>query len=389
MGALQRTFGKVRQGALLKQNLPSRNADLVQWSSIDTIVTSGSNWVNGYTIANMYKRERASGSGVISQVKFQHTAKSSFTGIFIYIYRFNGTNYDKIYEEDVISKCADSNAINTVTLATPVNVLEGDIVACYATRVGGAVATVYGATKSANAIRYLTGAPANPEAWDSGTGSTLSAPKHLLGIAPLYVGMGDSIMEGYPAHQSMIDGSGNTNVPTTWEYKLQALDARFVYQNCGVAGETTTSIEARFARDVVAKKPKFAVINGGINDIALDGTKAVFLEKMTAMLDSCVTNSIIPIVWKMMPATGVNNTRMGYRDEWNADLVTLFNSYNIPGKILIDWDSVLGVFRAGGAAGNLWNLQPALTSDGTHLTEAGNALVASTMLTEIGKVFKL
>jgi lysophospholipase L1-like esterase len=366
--------------------LPTQNADIIQWNSLDDPVTTGGNWAAGYSMISLLKSERNTGNGTISKFKFNFTSLGSApwnTSVNIYIYRFNGTTYDIIYQEDVISKITNSNSIFTVDLATPVSILEGDLIAYYAA--GTSTNTMHGLVKAANSTRYITGAPANPQNWNAGTGNTLVSIIHCLGVAPMIIGIGDSIMESYPLHTSMVDLAYTTiDISKSWLYKLHGLDNRFIYQNCGAGGETSTAILGRFNRDVVLKKPRFVVINGGVNDIVGGAiTKATFLSNMEDMLDACVTNSIIPIIWKIMPWTNGSNANMQKRDDWNTDLETLFNTYSIDGKIIIDWDSDLGQFRAGGDAGNLWDIKVTYDNDGVHFNETGYAKIASVMLTKI------
>ena len=75
------------------------------------------------------------------------------------------------------------------------------------------------------------------------------------------------------------------------------------------------------------------------------------------MLDVCKSNYIIPIVCKIMPWSNGTNTQMEDRDEWNADLKTLVETYE--NYVLVDFD-ILGEFREGGVEGNKWNIKSKL-----------------------------
>lgn len=388
--------GKVRSSSLIP--IPSANTDIIQWNSIDTIPTSAAGYfvatTTGINKITKYRPDRVLGNGnVITQVKLHNMTKTNITSVVFYIYRYNGATYDRIYTEDVLAKLSTNNEVHTVTLATPQSLHEGDFIGNRWVSSSGTPNIAAGVNKAgAPASYYVAGAiPASPVDWDAKTANAAANTIHLMGSAPMIVGIGDSIMSCGPLHWSMLDTSAlHTAVDPSksWIDKLYVLDSRFTYQNCGIGGETTTQIEARFNRDVVLKKPKFAVINGGVNDFTAPN-KATFLTKWTSMLDQCASNNIIPIVWKIMPWTAGSNAQMQTRDDWNASLVTLFETYDIPGKIIIDWDTDLGKFRAGGDAGNLWDIKAEYDQDFIHYNEAGNVKIAEVMLREIGKVFKL
>lgn len=385
--------------AMAKYILPSPATDLVQWNSIDSIATTGAALnatTGGMTFLNKFKGERVTGYRNISQVDFYNIALTNVAAIKFYVWRLNGSStYDKVYEEDITAKVTAGAGIKNVTLATSIAVIEGDYIGM--TYQSSSVNTQcnYLAAAAANSVRYnaLVSAPTDPYAFDSQTGIAYKAAYQVKGAAPLVVGIGDSIMDSYPLHTSMVDtGRTEFDVVKSWLYKLYARDSRFIYQNCGIGAETTTLIQARFNRDVVLKKPKFAVINGGVNDLAAgiaEGNKTTFLTKWTAILDACVTNSIIPIVWKIMPWNAGTTDQMNARDDWNAALVTLFNTYSIPGKIIIDWDNDLGVFREGGPAGNKWDINPTYINGTVHYSEPGQAKIAEVMLREAGEIFDL
>lgn len=377
-------------------DLPNRLADTVQWNSLQALVTSGianySAQTTGVNLIISNKPERLHGNGTITVVSFHNKTKTNISSVVVLFWRKDGSTYDIIYQEDVYSKINGSDAIQTVTLTTPVNVLEGDYMGIR--WVSGATIPIAAAISgSADSARTGTGALTNNYDWDSKTGLPSFTVMHAIGQATMLACLGDSIMECSPGTSSMLATTETTVVPSVgWQYKLHALDNRFKYLNFGIGGQDTTNIATRFTRDVVNKKPVFAVINGGVNDIYQGDLKADFITNWTNMLNSCVSNNIIPIVWKIMPWTNGTNGNLQTRDDWNASLVTLFNSYNQPGWIIIDWDADLGVNRVGGDSGNRWNVNPTYVAAdglGVHYNETGNAKIAEVMLREIGKVYKL
>ncbi len=388
-------IGKVRLGAEASSGLPAlptRLDDLVQFNSINDIEATGgalTATTNGLELIHLARNERVTGKTTVTKIKLI-TKTNDLTQAYFYIWRKTPTAYEIVSVESILIKLAAGTAEQEITLDTPIDVVEGDFTGVLYGRSTGNTQAAY--LTAVGGGKYRVGATYDetPVDWDAET--TLGSVQviHVQGQTPLLVTIGDSINASIPQHASMVDGLWTyENVEKSWQYKLQALNSKFYYQNCGVGGNNTTQIAARFNRDVVLKKPRFAVISGGVNDIAQSVLKSVYIANMTAILDACLANNIIPIVWKIMPWTDGINEAMVTRDDWNADLETLFNTYEIEGKIIIDFDEDLGQFRTGGAVGNLWNIKPEYDEDGVHYTEAGYAKIAEVMLREIGLVYDL
>lgn len=372
------------------------NDDIIQINSIDDIETTGVVWSSlggeGMQSINLTKTERIRQTCLISEVSIYIDSAAPFDGIVLQIWRKDGTTYDLVSEIDLTSKITTPTAINTVILTNPIQAQEGDFVSWrFISNVGGLNATRVNSAP-ANSIRWTNNElqPVDFD-WESQNGSAFRFNTHLKSSAPLLVGIGDSIMEGAPLTSSMLAVSETVfDIDKSWTYKLSQLDSKYTYQNVGIGGEGLVDIEARFNRDVVLIKPRLVVIDGGVNDIYEGVTKATFLEKYTSIFDTCVIEEIIPVVWKIMPWTNGSNARMQARDEWNSDLVDLFNSYAQDTWIIIDWDSDLGQFRPGGDPGNLWDIKPeylALDGFGVHYNEDGNAKIAEVMYNTIEDKF--
>ena len=73
-------------------------------------------------------------------------------------------------------------------------------------------------------------------------------------------------------------------------YQFGALGG-YTYQNMGIGSEGTPSIVARFTNDVINLHPTVAVLEGGVNDIAADGSKSTFLSNWTTMLAAAQARS--------------------------------------------------------------------------------------------------
>ena len=81
----------------------------------------------------------------------------------------------------------------------------------------------------------------------------------------------------------------------------------------GISGQVTGQMVLRFRRDVCDHKPKYAVIFGGINDIA-QNMGEISLEdtfgNIVTMLQLCRANRIKPVVCLLFPTTSI-----GWRKE--------------------------------------------------------------------------
>lgn len=184
---------------------------------------------------------------------------------------------------------------------------------------------------------------------------------------------------------SLIAGAGSTESHTVvnafaWQLWRTKFYLRYgiVAQSCsnvGVGGNTTTQIAARIAADAIALAPSAGImINGGVNDIIGGVSEATFLSNWTAMLDACVVAGIPPVVLLMGPWSAGSEAQSTQRDSWNASLSSLAAGYQT--AVVVSLSAALGQFRAGGPVGNLWDLVPAYSSDGLHLTSAGYTAMA-------------
>jgi len=373
----------------LKNN---RSTDEVVVNSI-LPVTNGATFLDNYAAPNglswipytygwgIPKCELIRQTGNLTKVdlcKIQNQSKLSKLDLIIWR-RASIHVYNKIATIDCLPV---NNGLNTKIFGTSIPVLEGD---AYGFQVIGTAGQSVGYDGNASyVVYYKDGAVGTPFDWPiSATGSlNILSVCHFYMQAPLIIAIGDSLMASQPSHSSFIDSSfTNVDLPTAWTTKLLSMDSSCVFQNCGLGNRTTTQILAAFDTYCINAKPKITVINGGINDIAGGViTKATFLSNWTSMLDKCVTANIFPICWGIMPWNAGTNVQMQTRDDWNASLKTLVESYtNIRAKY-INWDILLGQFRAGGDAGNLWDIIPSLKNvDNVHLNNAGYTIVANTV----------
>lgn len=335
---------------------------------------------NSYLIKNNESRIRQ--NGYVNQVAIALGANTNVTSIKLIVFRKDGATYDSVAtSEELISKI--QIGFDTITLDTPLLVNEGDYIGV-GTLSSGATLGTFPAKQitTANSLRFTTVSPiptGNDYNWDALSASTYKMQIKAFGAAPLAVMIGDSIAAGHPTHHSFIENSLTSALADSPSYQLYTLNNKYIVQNMGIGSQTSTQINARFAADVVALKPKMVIINGGVNDIAGGSiTKETFLANYTAMLNACIANDILPVVCKILPWTNGTNEQMQTRDDWMADLEALVNSATYNGAVWVDFDTAMGKNRVGGDAGNLWDLQttPDYDNDGIHPTALGYAKMA-------------
>ena len=390
IGGATVTFNKTGDTTTVIKYL-SRNADIVEIGGyVGIIEDHGTNIASNSknrSYLNQNNNTKVRINGLLSRIDVFTDTITNTTKLFLQIWRNSAGTYTLIYEEDVFTKIA-SRTVNSIILTTPVNVLEGDMIGFWCE--SSASDSVFeGVAAAADSLPYVNGEKRTTGYdWDALSGLAFVIPVKSYGQASLIIGIGDSIIAGHPFHDSYLENSKDDSKSGTITYQLSLLDSRYIYQNMGIGGQTTTSIKNRFTADLVDLKPKIAIIQGGVNDISKgDITKATFISNYTTMLNACETAGIIPVVLKILPWTNGTNDQMQARDEWMTDLEALVATY--AGSVWVDFDVDMGKFRVGGDAGNLWDLQTTsdYDQDGVHPTLLGYAKMAEVIDREIKKKY--
>ena len=83
------------------------------------------------------------------------------------------------------------------------------------------------------------------------------------------VALGDSTTEGTPAFKSALEAppEGSGDATSQYAYWLMQSHPEWEVLNCGVNGERSDEIHARFDRDVLGASPAAVVIIAGVNDV--------------------------------------------------------------------------------------------------------------------------
>ena len=114
--------------------------------------------------------------------------------------------------------------------------------------------------------------------------------------------IGDSTMAGSSGKVDLTNGGREVS---TW---LGALLNVNVF-NRAVGGERTDSMDARWAADItpLAVNCKYAIIQGGINDIAQDRVYADIQGSITSMVNKAIAAGLIPVLFTCTPTTSIGS----------------------------------------------------------------------------------
>ena len=329
------------------------------------------------TLGHQYRIQSA---GMLTQIAVAGPTATAGQSFFLRVWRKTAANSYLLVgvTGDLIGQIT-ANQVSTVTISPGIAVQEGDFIGY---RLDGVSTTRWhGLTGQANVSTAMLPA-ASPATsgypWESQTvTSGLVLPINVLVSAPSLVLIGDSIIAGHPAHFSFLESTDTTALEGSIEFSLR--DRFTLMVNAGIGSQTTTALAARFAADVVAYQPRYVVINGGVNDIAGAVSTGTIVANWTTMVNAAVSANIRPILLLLLPWSNGTLSQMQQRDTINGSLTTLAGSTT--GAIVVDAGPAVGVFRAGGDANNLWDINPAYASgDGVHYNPLGYYLIAQAIL---------
>lgn len=340
----------------------------------------------GRTVLSKARTHRIRQAGTIVQLRLY--AAGACAEFRLQVWRRVGANsYDRVGQSENVGASL-VEGLNTLPLATPIaGVQEGD----YLGYVMDCGANWFSAPPGLDGESYYSDvAPGvSGYAWESQSTFAGVLPLEVsVEDPPLFAIIGDSIAVGFPLHYGTI----NAYESHPWDPSVtiaQALGAIWggTYQNMATGSQITAQIAARIGRDVVGLAPCAAICEGGVNDLGTGVSLEAFRANWQTILEMVTAAGIVPIVLTILPWTNGTNTQLRQRDTWNAHLVELARRY--PTAITVDVSAAVGQFRAGGDAGNLWDIQAAYTVDGAHYTASGNAAIAAAIATAVGEALTM
>jgi len=107
--------------------------------------------------------------------------------------------------------------------------------------------------------------------------------------------IGDSLTEGYNIEQSY-----------RWS-NLLASELNVDIINCGIGGDSTSGILARFKYDVIDNNPTHVLIMGGTNDVWYGVDTALIINNIHTMSRHAKHHNIVPIIGIPTPFYGMDN----------------------------------------------------------------------------------
>lgn len=314
------------------------------------------------------KTSRIRQDGYISNIKFYCTNASAIQSFRFSVWRKNNTKYDRIYISDNLQNNI-STGLNTIYLNSTKFVHEGDYpgyylhtddnVNCFHAIVG-------------EGTTYLTRSTLDDYEkgfdFESKNSYIFRVPIEIYMNSPECVFIGDSICAGHPGHYSFIESSGVTNLNSTYELYFGRI-SNASYQNMGIGGQETTAIKARFYDDVINQTPNYAVIEGGVNDVAHGVSNETILDNWEWMMSECVNNSITPVAILILPWHAGSTAQKKQIDYLNEQIQVLAEIY---GAIVIDARDTIGYYDN---ETGTWDVDTEYNADGVHFTESGYEVI--------------
>lgn len=374
------------------------NEDIVNAGYFQDISTGAANFGNATAQYNFNYQNfsRIAQNGNVDHFRMYFASKPvQLTSFTIEVWRQDGSDasWDRIYSEDMLSQVS-AGTIN-LTPSASWSVEAGDHIGYFWTASGepGNFLTAitvndswgpWQASLKGDTYYRATAPGTSNYNWadePTNTPTTSLVPIKTFMQAPIVIGTGDSHMAGWFACLSPLENtndgitfySGGTN--PILPFNISALyllgeNLNDGSQNMGKSGQVTSEIAARFETDVITKKPKVVIIEGGLNDINNGGvTEEQYLTNMESMINAAVENDIVPVVnlinpFNFTPSTAVE--KQAIKEAWNVDLEALALAH---GAIIFDNLNV-GVSANGG-----WDVDPIYGQDG-HFNSVGHAQIA-------------
>lgn len=317
-------------------------------------------------------------------IYYSHSANT--TSYKLQIWRLATGTYTLIHNVEILALLGTASALITESLVTPLEVQQGDFIALCITNTSTDTVLRSKGVASTSAS-YEDSEKATGWDWSSSANAAIFSIQ-LFVDAPILACIGDSIMTGANTFAGSISNqTGTDTIENQIEHQLYTLNNAFTFINLGFTGNTLSDIYDDMSY-AINSRPKFILMNGGINDIIISGEtdNDVLLVDFNLIVDYLNDSGLHVIYMSLMPANGATNTQAAQIDALNALLETSMSTRD---GIFVDLVPTVGLFRAGGDVGNLWDIQAAYTSDGTHLTVAGATAVAAKIYSDFSATYEI
>jgi lysophospholipase L1-like esterase len=356
------------------------------WAAGYQVINSGSTNLstnqNFYLINNAHN-SRIRQTGTVTQIQiYLNSLPGSLTAFYFDVWRKNGATWDSVAHVNIYSLL--TSGINTITLPRSVNVNVGDYTGLSYT-CSSAPSNFLNSTASTGGAYYKTSAPTwTAHDWTADNVLTTYVPIFVYMQSPVISFIGDSHVSGYPYNSSYIEQSMLDSTSASYPYKVGAA-LGITYQNLGLAGETTTTINSNFKYVLTDANPRYGSIDAGINDVGSAFPISTTIGNIKKMLDSAVLHNIVPLVHMILPWNSSGTSGGRKIDSINYQIDSMVTA-SYPTARIIDCRTTIGQFRVGGDPGNLWDINPVYGyGDGLHFNGAGNAVIANKVVDAISQ----
>ena len=188
---------------------------------------------------------------------------------------------------------------------------------------------------------------------------------------PIVAALGDSITAGAlgwspnPELREVIAERGQLTRESQWEYWAgRATDEAFRFRNCGVEGDRTDEIEARFEQ--CTEGAEVVVVQGGTNDLAQNRTAATAAQNILDMVRRAKDAGLRTLVTTVPPIAARYPKLASEVRRLNELIVALAGEEDVP---VIDFFRLLEDPRRPDRMAGRW------TDDGVHPTVDGYARI--------------
>jgi lysophospholipase L1-like esterase len=213
--------------------------------------------------------------------------------------------------------------------------------------------------------------------------SPLRAEEPKLKKGERIVFLGDSITQGGVGPKGYVTVIKNSLVASNPDLGIEIIGA-------GISGNKVPNLQARVDKDVVAKNPTIVVIYIGINDVwhgEKDPARGTTPEKFEAGLEEVIGKCTAAGARVILCTPTVIGEKTGGDNNLDAKLDQYSDiSRGVAKKLNLQLCDLRKAFVDYLAKNNPENKDSkVLTTDRVHLNEAGNKLVADTILPYLGK----
>ena len=146
--------------------------------------------------------------------------------------------------------------------------------------------------------------------------------------------LGDSTTAGTPLFKSPVEAppNGEGDERSQFPYWLRQSHPAWRVHNCGVNGERTDQIAARFDRDVLSHRPSVVVIIAGVNDVYQNLPADRVTSQLAGMYDRASEAGLSVVAGTIVPyntATADQNTRMHAVNAWIREQAAIRSRFHV------------------------------------------------------------